>query len=71
MTTVRGVDGLERLRAEPGVEEVIAEPRAGRAVDWRAGNHGHVFSVRGAVGDHEQLRSLERFVSSEVEIRGD
>jgi biotin carboxylase len=71
MTTVRGVDGLERLRAQPGVAEVTLNRGPGRSVDWRAGNHGHVFSVRGAVGDHEQLRSLERFVSTEVEIRGD
>jgi biotin carboxylase len=71
MTTVTSIDGLDRLRAMPGVEEVTLNRGPGRAVSWRSGNHGHVFSVRGAVADHEQLRSLERFVSSEVEIHGD
>jgi biotin carboxylase len=70
MTTVTSIDGLDRLRAMPGVEEVTLNRGPGRAVSWRSGNHGHVFSVRGAVADHEQLRSLEQFVSSEVEIHG-
>jgi biotin carboxylase len=71
MTTVTGIDGLDRLRAMPGVDEVTINRGPGRAVDWRSGNHGHVFSVRGAVADHDELRSIERFVSGEVEIHGD
>jgi biotin carboxylase len=71
MTTVTSIDGLDRLRATAGVEEVTLNRGPGRAVSWRSGNHGHVFSVRGAVADHEQLRSLEQFVSSEVEIHGE
>ena len=51
MRTVRDVDGIERLRAMAGVEEVTLNRGPGHSVDWRSGNHGHVFSVRGAVVD--------------------
>jgi biotin carboxylase len=71
MTTIREVIGLDRLRALPGVDEVILNRGPGQSVDWRSGNHGHVFSVRGAVPDHETLRSLERCATVEVEINGD
>ncbi len=71
MTTIREVVGLKRLRALPGVDEVILNRGPGQSVDWRAGNHGHVFSVRGAVPDYETLRSLERYATVEVEIHGD
>jgi biotin carboxylase len=71
MRTIRSVDGLDRLRAHPGVQEVILNRGPGSAVDWRSGNHGHVFSVRGSVADHEALRSLERYVNTEVQIHGE
>jgi biotin carboxylase len=71
MTTIREVVGLDRLRALAGVDEVILNRGPGQSVDWRAGNHGHVFSVRGAAPDHETVRSLERFATAEVEIHGD
>jgi biotin carboxylase len=71
MRTVRAVDGLDELRAQPGVQEVTLNRGPGRSVDWRSGNHGHVFSVRGAVADHEALRSIERYATGEVVIHGD
>jgi biotin carboxylase len=71
MTTVRAVDGLEQLRALPGVEEVTLNRGPGRAVNWRSGNHGHVFSVRGSAPNHEMLRSIEQYATTEVQIQGD
>jgi hypothetical protein len=71
MTTIRSVDGLDQLRAHPGVEEVTLNRGPGRAVDWRSGNHGHVFSVRGSVADYDALRSIERYATTEVKIDGD
>jgi biotin carboxylase len=71
MTTIRTVDGLDQLRAQPGVQEVTLNRGPGRAVDWRSGNHGHVFSVRGSVATHEMLRSIERYANTEVQIHGD
>jgi biotin carboxylase len=71
MHTIRAVDGLDELRARPGVEEVVLNRGPGRSVDWRAGNHGHVFSVRGSVASHELLRSIEQHATREVQIQGD
>jgi biotin carboxylase len=71
MRKVRSVEGLEGLREQAGVQEVILNRGPGRAVDWRSGNHGHVFSVLGSVGDHERLLSIERYATQVVEIHGD
>ncbi|MGD1057289.1 MAG: ATP-grasp domain-containing protein [Solirubrobacteraceae bacterium] len=71
MHTIRAVEGLDELRARSGVEEVVLNRGPGRSVDWRAGNHGHVFSVRGAVASHELLRSIEQHATREVQIQGD
>jgi biotin carboxylase len=71
MRTVLQVDGLEGLRACPGVHEVLLNRGPGQSVDWRSGNHGHVFSVRGTVADYESLRSLAHHATVEVKIHGD
>jgi biotin carboxylase len=71
MSTITAVEGLERLRTQPGVQEVTLNRGPGSAVSWRSGNHGHVFSVRGSAPDHEALRALERFVKDEVQILGE
>lgn len=71
MTTIHSVDGLDQLRTRPGVQEVTLNRGPGRAVDWRSGNHGHVFSVRGSVADYDALRSIERYANTEVQIHGD
>ncbi len=71
MHTIRAVEGLDELRARPGVDEVVLNRGPGRSVDWRAGNHGHVFSVRGSVSSHELLRSIEQHATQQVQIQGD
>jgi biotin carboxylase len=71
MHTIRAVEGLDELRALPGVEEVVLNRGPGRSVDWRAGNHGHVFSVRGSVASYEQLHAIEQHATREVQIQGD
>ncbi len=71
MRTVGAVEGLEQLRALPGVQEVTLNRGPGHSVDWRSGNHGHVFSVRGAVADYDALSAIERYATTEVQIRGD
>jgi biotin carboxylase len=71
MKMIRKVDGLDGLRAQPGVHEVLLNRGPGQSVDWRSGNHGHVFSVRGTVADYESLRSLEHQATVEVQIHGD
>lgn len=71
MHTVREIVGLDELRAHPDVYEVTVNRGSGREVDWREGNHGHVFSVRGAVSDHEALRSMAERVHTRVQIHGE
>ena len=68
---IRAVEGLEALRADPAVLELILKRGPGQTVDWREGNHGHVFSVLGSLGDHDQLRAFARRVSDETGIVGE
>jgi biotin carboxylase len=71
MRRVTGVEGLKELAADPAVSEVILNRGPGQSVHWRDGNHGHVFSVRGAVADHDALRAFERRVHEQVTIAGE
>ena len=66
MRQVTRVDGLRELAEDPAVSEVILNRGPGQAVHWREGNHGHVFSVRGVVADHDALLALEQRVHDEV-----
>lgn len=67
VTDLRGIDALADW---PEVKEVVVNRGAGGKVDWREGNHGHVFSVLGAARDHDELLALERRVHEEVQIDG-
>jgi biotin carboxylase len=71
MRRVLGVEGLEQLRADPNVELVILNHGPGYELDWRKGNQEHVFSVLGAVNDHQQLKLLRRRVLAETRISGE
>lgn len=70
MTHVIAVEGLDQLRGTPGVEEVILNRGPGSDVSWRFGNHGHVYSVFGTCGDHDDLRRMVRLISQLVRIDG-
>jgi biotin carboxylase len=70
MRQISAVEGLERLCEDPCVTEGILNRGPGQAVDWREGNHGHVFSLRGTVADHDELEEIDRRVHSEVRISG-
>ncbi len=71
MHLVTAVEGLDQLKDDPNVTEVILNRMPGQAVDWREGNHGHVFSVRGTVADHDALETMDGRVHSEVRITGE
>jgi biotin carboxylase len=71
MRRIRAIEGVERLRADPAVLELILKRGPGQSVDWRDGNHGHVFSVLGVVADHDQLKALVRRVHAETRIDGE
>ena len=70
MRTISAVDGLERLREDPRVRQVVLNRGPGQDVDWREGNWGHVFSVHGVVSDHAELEALARRINSDTQIRG-
>ncbi len=67
---IDAVDGLNELRSTPGVAEVVLNRGPGRDVDWRYGNHGHVFSVFGTCADHDELRRVSELIPELVQIRG-
>jgi biotin carboxylase len=71
MSRVTGVEGLKGLSADPAITEVILNRGPGQPVDWHEGNHGHVFSVRGAVADHDALVEMARRIETEVTITGE
>lgn len=67
---VTAVEGLEAIRAFPGVDEVVLRRGPGSHVDWREGNHGHVASVFGTVADHEELRRMNTLINETIRITG-
>jgi biotin carboxylase len=71
MRQVTAVEGLEQLCGDPRVTEGILNRGPGQGVDWREGNHGHVFSLRGTVADHDELEEIDQRVHSEVRISGE
>jgi biotin carboxylase len=71
MTKITSVEGLDRLAADTDVTEATLNRGPGQAVDWREGNHGHVFSVRGTVADHDALEVMDGRVHAEVQISGE
>lgn len=71
MRRVIAVEGLDELRAKEGVKEVILNRGPGQSVDWREGNHGHVFSVFGTAADHKGVRLIDRAIRSVVTIVGE
>ena len=71
MRTVSAVEGIPQLQAVAGVRDVVLNRGPGQSVDWREGNHGHVFSVLGVVADHDELKALARRVADETRIEGE
>jgi biotin carboxylase len=71
MHTVTAVEGLDQLFEDPRVTEGILNRGPGQPVDWREGNHGYVFSLRGTVADYDELEQIDQRVHSEVRISGE
>jgi biotin carboxylase len=68
---VTAIEGMDELRALRGVDEVVLRRGPGSQVDWREGNHGHVLSVFGHVGDHRELREVIANVGTTLRITGE
>jgi biotin carboxylase len=67
---VTALEGIEELRAVPGVDEVVLRRGPGQTIDWREGNHGHVLSVFGTTEDHDGLRRVNDQVATTLRIIG-
>jgi biotin carboxylase len=67
---ITAVTGLDDLKSTPGVREVVLNRGPGYDVDWRDGNHGHVYSVLGTADDHDGLRAALERVPELVRIDG-
>lgn len=71
MHTVTAVVGLDELRGVKGVDEITLNRGPGQLVDWREGNHGHVFSVLGRVDSHAEVLRIHELIGTMVRIEGE
>ena len=71
MRRIVAVEGLEQLRADPYVDQVILNRGPNQRVDWRDGSWGHVFAVHGTTPDHAQLAALARRIREQTRVRGE
>lgn len=68
---VTSVEGLDELREFPGVRDIMLNRGPGHLVDWREGNHGHVFSVFGTAVDTRGVLDVDNAITSITRIIGD
>jgi biotin carboxylase len=66
--SVEKIEGLERLRATPGVDMVVPAKGPGTPVDWHAGSLEYVVRVHGVADDHAGLRRLVRTIDADVSV---
>ncbi len=72
MRRVTAIDGIDRLREQPQIRQVILDRGPGCDADWREGRSGSVVvTVTGSVADHEQLRQIARLVDTHLRIYGE
>jgi biotin carboxylase len=64
------VDGLDGLRALPGVHQVTLNRGPGSGVDWRAGTDEAIFTVHGLAADHDALLEIRRAAEHDVLVTG-
>lgn len=71
LRNVMAVEGLDQLREFPGVQEILLNRGPGHLVDWREGNHGHVFSVFGTAVDQRAVLEVDDAIKARTRIIGD
>lgn len=65
---VVAIEGLDELRARPGVRRLVLNFGPGSELDWREGTDECVFTVEGVVADHDALLAMRRAVEHEVVV---
>ena len=71
LRNVIAVEGLDQLREFPGVQEILLNRGPGHLVNWREGNHGHVFSVFGTAVDQRGVLEADDAIKARTRIIGD
>ncbi len=71
MRRIVAVEGIEQLRADPCVDQVILNRGPGQSVDWRDGSWGHVFAVHGTTRDHAELAALAARIRAQTRVLGE
>ncbi len=66
-----GLQGLEALGAQPGVESVVVHWPIGHELDSRHGTRTYLFAVVGRAGDHAGVVAMDRYLQSEIVARYD
>lgn len=64
LTRLLALDGLDRVRALPGVQRVEPHAWAGKDLDWRRGTEEALAVVYGTAADHGELRSAVRAIDA-------
>jgi len=62
------IDGLDRLKLQPGVESVILHHPPGTEIDARHGTRTYVFVVVGWAADHAGVLAIDRFLRTGVTV---
>ncbi len=65
---VVSIEGLDRLAALSGVNEVFVNRSPGDPIDWREGTRHYIYSVHGVAADYDELLEIGRFIHEEVSI---
>lgn len=68
---VLSVEGLELVRALPGVQSVYLHHAPGTEIDARHGTRAYVYAVVGRAADHAEVVAVEEFLRSAVKIAYD
>ena len=67
-TRIVGIDGLDEMAQRHGVSMVRVNRPPGSELDWRDGNHGHVFSVLGSTTTAGEVLEASRAAREQVVI---
>lgn len=68
---VAGMEGHERLKEVPGVEDISISRRPGDTVDWRLGLVELIFSAYGSAADYDEVEQRRRQIDETVTITYD
>jgi len=65
---VRGVRGVERLRALPSVVGVTNHTRAGQLIDLSAGSYGYLLTMLGHARNHQEMLAAYQAMTAETSV---